>query len=424
MIQKEHPGAAWTTALAAALLQADTEEEAHLTDVTIRTLSAEEVADAFFDLTHYAFRASPPYEDREDWQEVILQRQDVMYLALFEEDRAVATVAGSPMTQQVRGTLHDASAVWGVVTDPTARRKGYCRRLMGRLLAANRAAGTPLSCLYPFRASFYERLGYVKFPLTKKVTFDPLPLLPLLKKDLGGQVERMLIGDGYDAYRAYTKRLQQRTHGMAVFIRGEKKRAQKEKRSWLALARMEGEVVGLMSYRLEGDQVTQFTMRADRFYYDTSQAKYLLLQWIARHIDQTREVELWVPAFERPEMWLADIQVSTEAPARGPMARVVDVAALGQLETGPGRFAVRVSDPLCPWNEGVWSFESIDGRLRVTRVEHAECELTIQAIAALIYGTNDPGDFACWGWGDPSRGLQSTMREMFPPQVPYLHERF
>jgi len=372
-----------------------------VTETTIRRLSKDEAQDVLFPLTSYSFYASPPFRDREEWEEAIQQRRDVIYMTLFEDDAGVANVASSAMTQQVRGKLYDASAIWGVVTDPSARRQGYCRRLMASALAEQREEGWPLSCLYPFRASFYERLGYVTFPLLRDVKLDPAALGLLLKRDLGGEVERILIGDGYDAYRAYVKRLQQRTHGMAVFVHGEKERAQKENRWWLALAKVEGEVEGVMTYQLRGDEVTDFTMRAVRFYYDTSRAKYLLLQWIARHVDQAKEVHLWLPPFERPACWLADIDLSNRSPTRGAMARVVDVARLGGMETGPGRFTAHISDPLCPWNEGLWTFETEGGRLQVREAGQADCELTIQALAALIYGTNDPSDFTFRGWGDP-----------------------
>ncbi len=395
-----------------------------MTEAIVRQLSTEEMLEVLFPLASYAFHPSPPFRDPEEAKETIRGRKGVLYFALFEDEKAVATVAGSPMTQQVRGKLYDASGIWGVVTDTAARRKGYCRRLMSSLLAAHRDEGRPLSCLYPFRESFYERLGYVTFPLPRTAKFAPSALRPLLEVDLGGEVERVLIGDGYDTYRDYIQRLQRRTHGMAIFVHGQKEQAQKENRFWLALARVDGELVGMILYRLQGEEVTKFTLLAHRFYYDNSQAKYLLAQWIARHVDQASEVELWLPPFEQPETWLPDIRVSTESQQRAPMGRVVAVANIGGMQTGPGRFAVRVSDPLCPWNEGLWQFETVEGRLQVGPADQADCALTIQALAALIYGTHDPGDFAFQGWGHPSEELQSTLRAMFPPRVPYLHEYF
>jgi GNAT superfamily N-acetyltransferase len=245
----------------------------------IRRMSTEEMLEVLFPLAQYAFHPSPPFGDREEWEQIIRQRLGVTYFALFEEGKPVATIAGTEMTQQVRGKVYPASGVWGVTTHPAARRNGYCRRLMGALLAANREAGQPLSCLYPFRESFYERLGYATFPLPHTARLKPAALVPLLKQELGGTVEMMLIGDGYDLYREYVQGMQARVHGLGVFVHGEKARAQMRNRSWLALARVGGQVEGLMLYDLKGEEPTQLTLRVQRFYYDTSQAKYLLLQW-------------------------------------------------------------------------------------------------------------------------------------------------
>jgi hypothetical protein len=123
-------------------------------------------------------------------------------------------------------------------------------------------------------------------------------------------------------------------------------------------------------------------------------------------------------------MWLADIEVKTEPQTRAPMGRVVDVANISGMQIGPGRFSARVTDPLCPWNEGIWQFESVGGELQVNAADEADCDLSIHALAALIYGTHDPGDFPFRGWGNPSPAVQTTMRSMFPRMLPHLHEYF
>ena len=108
------------------------------------------------------------------------------------------------------------------------------------------------------------------------------------------------------------------------------------------------------------------------------------------------------------------------------MCRVLDIARLNGMQVGPGRFSARVRDPLCPWNEGVWEFRSEHGILQVEQHTHSEfdCDLSIQSLTALIFGTHNPGDFAIRGWGNPSPALQTSLREMFPPREPYLHEYF
>lgn len=90
----------------------------------------------------------------------------------------------------------------------------------------------------------------------------------------------------------------------------------------------------------------------------------------------------------------------------------------------PGAFSVHISDPLCPWNEGTYLFESSEGTFQVSKHGEAECELSIQALSALLYGTHDPETFALRGWGNPTPALQQRMRQMFPPLLPDLHERF
>jgi hypothetical protein len=52
------------------------------------------------------------------------------------------------------------------------------------------------------------------------------------------------------------------------------------------------------------------------------------------------------------------------------------------------------------------------------------CDLSIQGLSAMVYGTHNLGDFAYRGWGNPSAALQNTLQEMFPLQPPYLDEMF
>ena len=145
------------------------------------------------------------------------------------------------------------------------------------------------------------------------------------------------------------------------------------------------------------------------------------------HTDQASQAEIWLAPFEQPEAWLSDMQVKTESQVRVPMGRVLDVSRLGApsgVQVGSGCFSAQITDLLCPWNEGLWRFESADGVLQVTRADEADCDLSIQALTSLVYGTHDPDDFAIRGWGNPSPAMQAIMRTMFPPMTPYLHEYF
>ncbi len=136
-------------------------------NTTICHLQGEAMLDALYTLGQYSFHPNPPFQDKEEWAAYVRGRKGVTCHAVFKEDTPLAVAVSSAMTQNMRGKLYAASGVWGVSTHPSARRMGYCRQLMASLLAAERESGKAFSNLYPFRESFYERLGYVSFPLTK-----------------------------------------------------------------------------------------------------------------------------------------------------------------------------------------------------------------------------------------------------------------
>jgi predicted acetyltransferase len=294
---------------------------------------------------------------------------------------------------------------------------------MASLFSADKESGKVFSNLYPFRESFYERMGYVSFPLTKTARLTPLSLSLVLKMDLEGEIRLQYIGETYDTYREYLVEMRQSTHGMAIFDIGDRARAN-QNLLWTAIAEFDGKIEGLMLYRILGEEVTKFNFVASRFYYKTSRARYLLLSWIARHVDQADRVELWLPDDEYPETWLVDIQVKVETTIHAAMSRVLDVEKISGMNVGDGSFSARIIDPLCPWNEGCWHFESYDGKLRTSRTSKAECELAIQGLTALIAGIHDPQDIPLRNWGNPDSALQSIQRGMFPRMSPFLHEVF
>lgn len=243
---------------------------------------------------------------------IVRERKGVTCHAVFEDDTPVFITISTAMTQNMRGMLYPAWGVWGVSTHPSARRKGYCRQVMASLLSTERDSGKVFSNLYPFRESFYERLGYVSFPLTNIAKLAPTFLSPALKMELDGEIELKLIGEGYETYREYLAEMRLHTHGMGFFDFGGKAAANRNN-LWAAFAKFDGKTEWLMLYRIQDEEVTKFNFVAYRFYYQTSRARYLMLNWIARHLDQADRVEIWLPAEEHPETWLADIQVRMES---------------------------------------------------------------------------------------------------------------
>lgn len=391
--------------------------------IEIRRVQGDEATDAWLPLGAYAFRETPPLPDRQEWERFVQHYTDPLQLMLFEDGKPVASAARNCMTQNVRGTLYPAGGLWGVAVHPAGRRKGYARRIVVEMLAAMHAEGSAVTTLYPFRESFYARLGYTRFPRPRMASFAPQPLLPLLSMELDGTVELVAIKDGADRFMDYLEAYQRRHHGLGLFSReqtvGE---LREENKLWLALAWIDGRVAGAMTYENKGDPRR---MIVRNFYYDDYRGRYLLLEWCARHIDQIQEIEVKLAPEEQPDLWMEDLNPQFRA-GYAPMGRVLDVARLGGMAVGPGSVTMRIRDEQCPWNEGSFRFASLEGRLHVEAAgaADAECELTSQALAALIFGTHEPETFALRGWGRVPMATQATLRTMFPRMQPYLHTVF
>jgi predicted acetyltransferase len=391
--------------------------------IKIRDLQGEAMLETLYALNSYSLHPSPPFQNKEEWMAIVRERHGITCRALFEDETPVSIAASTPMTQNMRGKLFPASGIWGVSTSPLARRKGYCRQVMVSLFTTDHENGKVFSNLYPFRESFYERMGYVSFPLVKIVKLSAHSLAPLLKATYGGEIVQQYIGEAYDTYREYLSAMRKHTHGMAFFDFGDRGRANLNL-LWTATAVFDGNIEGIMLFRTLGEEVTKYNFVASRFYYTTSRARYLLLNWVARHIDQVDRVELWLSIDEYPETWLADMQVKVESAIRPAMSRVLDVAKLSGMNAGEGSFSARIIGPLCPWNEGLWKFEGSEGKLQVSTAFQADCDLTIQGLTALIAGVHEPQDIPLRDWGNPDPEIQSIQRILFPPLVPYMHEMF
>jgi predicted acetyltransferase len=385
---------------------------------TIRRLSPDEVMVHYAPLHRYAFFTSPPL-DFSSYEKNRAIYAQTLNLAMFEDETAVATVMASPMSQTIRGKVFKMGGIWGVTSSPTTRRKGYVRDLMTEAHRLFNEDGYAVATLYPFRESFYERMGYTLFVHHRRVKIKTGDMKSLLSLELRGSVEFMLRSDGWEIYRDFVQAQQSKIHGMGMFLTTEFENL-KTADLWLAIARDEsGEVIGVMPYK-----ITAFwgTFEVPHLFFSNSLGRFLLLQFAAKHLDQTTEVDIRrLHPDARPETWMSDLAVKSDPDIwLTPMGRVINVQALEGMQVGNGAFSTKISDPQCSWNNAIFRFESVNGLLQISKAEKADCDLTIQGLSALIYGSHNPDDFQWRNWGNPSAETLAVMTSMFPPMQPYL----
>jgi predicted acetyltransferase len=380
-------------------------------------------------IADYAFGATPEKPDparEEERKASYLKYHDASrFFVAFAGDQPQATATVHKMTENVRGKVLPMGGIGGVASLPAGRRQGHVRNLFVRLLEEMRAGGQMVSTLYPFRESFYERLGYATFAAPRYVTLDPAQLAPLVRIPKAGSVEQQPMSDAWDLWRAYVEGFQEATHGFSLRDVSNDIRNRDENTWWVAFARdQQGKIVGTMQFRITG-----YTKRLEAIpYFTTALGKYLLLDWIGRHVDQVSQASIRLAPTEYPDLWSHDLKATTstadETAWTGPAARVVSVEGLNGIGAGDGQIAVRIIDDFAPWNSGVFTLIGRDGALSISPGGEEQATLTIQGLSALVFAGQDPADFLYRGWGDVDDDARVTLQSLFPAAAPILHEQF
>ncbi len=394
--------------------------------IDIREVSYQEFATTGRAIADYAFGPSPQEHNAEELLKSEPYYTHARPLVAFVDGVPLATVSTYDMSQNIRGKVVRMGGVAAVASMPAARRRGIVRQLMEETFQIQREMRMPVSALYPFRDSFYERLGYATLPQQRYVTIKPEALAPLVRLDKPGSCEQVTMKDGFDEWRAFLERYQLTTHGFSLKHISNSVRHRDINQRWLAFARHKGEVVGAMTFQITGHTEK---MLVDTFYSISSVGRYQLLDWIGRHTDQVTDAQIELQPDDYPETWFRDLnpmvtnQSGKDAwPA--PMGRVVDAALLDGIGAGDGKIALEITDELCPWNNGTFTFSGSNAGLMVSEGGKPKAKITIQGLSSWVFSGHDPADFTFRGWGEPDARAQETLRSIFPPGVPDLHETF
>lgn len=392
--------------------------------VEIRIVEPEEYVT--LGISHYAFGKTPAKLDLDKARERLKYFANSTGLAVYDHGKAQASCSVHAMTENVRGRIFPMGGIGGVASLPAGRRQGHVRTMIVRSFELMREKDEPIATLYPFRDSFYERLGYAEMAKNRFTTLKPEHLAPLLRLSMPGSVEQLGIEECFDAWWAFAGKLQTAVHGFALFEKAKAVEWRDKNESWVALVREDGDVTGAMTFEITG--YTE-TLKADTFYYTTAAARYQLLAWIGRHIDQVSEAVIEFGPEEYPELWYRDLAAQTSTVHKhawpAPMGRVVSVAGIGGIAAGAeADIAFTLVDDQCPWNNGVWTLSGEGGVISVREGGNPVCHLTIQGLSALVWSGIDPATFPFRGWGDPDPAAQATLRSLFPKVFPVLHEKF
>lgn len=377
-------------------------------------------------LANYAFVSTPKKQDEDKNERYLRQRSDDKIFFSYLEDEPVARVGIIPMTQNVRGKVMPMGGISGVCSMPAARRGGHIRALMNHSIEVMHADGQPVSTLYPFKTSYYEKFGYAGWQVPMWARIAPAALAPYLKLAKHGIVKQRLSGDAKDELYAFLQSTQQRVHGMSCQPRVRFDNGVENHPTWFASVHEGDEITGGINYKLDLDKEI---MEVHAAFWSTINSKLNVLDFMARHVDQVKEIRMPLLPGEQPHLWVNDdwritLRSDEDYSWGAPMGRIVTIAGLNGIPVGDAEATISVTDAPAPWNTGTWTLSGRNGELSVTEGGTSGGDVSITGLSSMVFSGLEPLTLAHRGWGSVNDETADALRALFPTIVPHLHELF
>lgn len=332
----------------------------------------------------------------------------------------------------------------GLVTiSPTHRRRGLAGRLVEAGLRHARERGDVASALYPFRVTFYEKLGYglAGEALEYRLPPESLPDAPERRG-----VRLVRTGEEWTALRGVYDR----------WIRGQTGQMERAPEDWARLR--EGPENAAVVYRTEGGEAEGYAVvryrpdlpAATRWLevvehaWLTPAARSGIHAWLASLGDQHRLLayrahpeEHFSERVSEPRLpqgsipgWELWFPAATQM--LGPMFRLLDLPAAFAARSAPpeasATVTLEVDDPQLPENRGSWRLRVEGGGMRLERGAgegDPVLSLPVRTLSRIFIGATSPSRAVAAGEAalDRAAALDVLDRAFRVPQ-PWTFERF
>ena len=354
------------------------------------------------------------------------------------EGQVVASLVLYPLQAYVRGHRIPVTGVGSVAVSPEHRRRGVGEAGMRAALRELRQRGSHLSMLYPFRNSYYRKLGYgtIEYVHQLAVAAANLPL-----SDEARRVRRMMLPDRLAIEALYERTAQQGHFALARPPEWWTRRLWTYPGDWVVYeGKRRGQIEGYLYYEVETSRGPfRLAITLNEFVAATPEAHQGLLGHLATLRDQVEEIHhaaaadnVWVSLLRSAQNLRPGAEIGafndTGGIATGAMLRVVDVkGALELLPVGPhgrGELVVEVEDPVLAQNTRAYLIAAREGRLRVgpeprRRLPHLG--LAVDVLAQIAAGTLSPVRAAEAGMARSTHGAAEIVNGWFATRPAYLY---
>ncbi len=345
-------------------------------------------------ITSYAFADSRSDEERRSLPDPLHPEWTT---CAYVDGRLATTFGAYPFQVRLNGAAVPMAGVTAVATLPEFRRRGLLRQVMTRSFGEQRERGQSLAILWASLGAIYQRYGYGLASTHASYRIDPRDIRFNDPVPAAGRVRLMDATDArphleavYKAFARPRNLMLHRAPSMWDFRLSPPGPQRPQVGVYVDLS---GEPRGYVVFTAKPDPAIGFGrsqhISVSDFAYLDREAHRGLWDFFAAH-DLVREVE-WqqVPEDDPVPHLLAEPNELQRRTGAAIWMRVTDVQeALRQRPYGEdGILSIRVVDPLCDWNAGVFSIETAGGATEVSRAGgDGDVTVSVAALAVLIAG--------------------------------------
>lgn len=359
-----------------------------------------------------------------------------------DEGRIMAACQMHPLRQWVAGERMPVTGIGTVAISPAYRKRGIAADLVAHSLRLGRERGDVASALYPFRVSFYRRLGYGLAGEAHQYRIPPRSL-PDAAERRG--VEMLEDDDGRaDALALYGEWMQRETGQLERSMRLWLHTLADDGRALFGWRAPDGSLEGyaLVIYRTDLAPEERF-LEVDELIWTTDRARRGLYGWLASLDDQWQHILLRALPSHRLGDWLREPRLPHgAAPAwrlwspaatlmSGPMFRLLDVRAAFEgrrmQDSPPIACAFDVTDDVLPENTGTWRIALDAGRAAVERAGAVDLtlKLDVSTLSRIFIGALSPSAAIAAGLLECDRpAMLPLLDTAFALPEPWTFDRF
>ena len=359
------------------------------------------------------------------------------------DGQIVSSLVLYPFTAFIRGQRVPVTGIGSVAVSPEQRRRGVGEALLKSMFREMRQTGRALSVLYPFRGSYYRKLGYGTIELAHALAFAPANL-PASEE--ARRARRLMLPDRAAVQELYARVAQQGHFALERKPEWWSNRLWDYPGDWIVYeGRRRGQIEGYLYYEVDtSNGPFKLALTLSEFVASTPEAHRGLVGHLASLADQVAEVHFAAPAdaawpllFRTPSNLRPGPEIGLLADTgnlgAGLMLRVVDVKpALELFPVAPGargEIVLEVEDDAIPQNSRGYLVSARDGRMTV-RPEAARAagarrlpRLTVSAdmLGPLLAGTVAATRAADAGLVRDSDGAAEIVEHWFRARAAFLY---